>query len=104
MKTNSTSSNTSCELESLKAEMGEMNEKLEQLNEKLKIVTSELSNEKSNNVSMMSSYTAILDKHKNLELELKTKTLEGACYEDKLEKTAKELETVRAEKDDLQNR
>lgn len=90
------------DLEPLKVEMERMNNYMEQLNNKLKTVTADLLNEKSNNMVLLNSITACLDKYQNLELEQKTQ--EGLSYKEKLDTINKELENVLIEKNNLLNR
>uniref|UniRef100_A0A2S2P3R6 Uncharacterized protein n=1 Tax=Schizaphis graminum TaxID=13262 RepID=A0A2S2P3R6_SCHGA len=94
-------SNTN-DLEPLKVEMEKMNNYMEQFNDKLKTVSAELSNEKNNNIVLMKSVTAALDKYQNLELEQKSH--EEIYYKEKLDSCTKELENVMIEKNDLLKR
>lgn len=104
VKSPSTAASSSEQLESLKSELEKTNITVEELKEQLRTAALELSNEKSNNITLMNSYTAALNKHKNLELELIAKTQERLAYEDKLNRAAEALEIVRNEKNDFQKR
>lgn len=70
---------------------------MKQLTDKLNTAMAELSNEKSNNMMLMNSYTLLLEKYQKLESEHRSH--DG--YEGKMEEIIKAFDRVLAEKNDI---